>query len=79
MLKGSIFGPVLLLKYINDLPNISDNIKITLFSDDTTVTVKDKNFTSLIINANNIMERISVWAVANRLTLSVDKTESMIF
>ena len=31
------------------------------------------------MNANNIMEKIGVWAATNRSTINVDKLESMIF
>ena len=77
--QGNVLGHVLFLIYVNGFPNISDNIKFSLFADDTTVTIKDNNFTSLIANANNIMEKINVWAVANRLTIKIYKTKCMVF
>ena len=58
---------------------LSDNIKFTRFADDTSETIKDNNFISFIINVNNTMEKKSTWAVANRSTKKVDKTESMLF
>ena len=77
--KGSILGPVFFHFYINGFSNISEDIKFTVFADDTTVTLKDENFNSLIINVSNIKEKINVWAVANRLTKNFDKTKSLVF
>ena len=52
---------------------------ILFFADDTTVTIKNNNFISLIINATNIMEKINVLPEANRLAINVNKTENMIY
>ena len=45
--QGSILGPIIFLLYVNNLPKISNNLKTTLFADDTTLSVSRKNDDSL--------------------------------
>ena len=46
--QGSVLDSLLLPVYINDLSDISDNFKLTLFADDTTLSCKGTNLNSLI-------------------------------
>ena len=44
---GSIFGPLLFLYYINDLPNVSNLLSSVLFADDTTLDAVGSDVSSL--------------------------------
>ena len=69
--QGSIFGPLLFLIYINDLPNVlKSNAK--LFADDTSLftIVKDKNESTNVLN--NDLSLISKWAYDWKMLFNPD-------
>ena len=75
--QGSILGPILFLFFINDVSNISNKFSTTLFADDTTVSLYDSTYDSLVTNVNFELNKFYTWTINNRLTLNVDKTLSI--
>ena len=77
--QGSVLGPLLFLIYINDLPNVSEKLKIFLFADDTNIYFESKNLKELEKTINNELKHLSLWLKVNRLALNISKTNFVIF
>ena len=77
--QGSVLGPLLFLIYINDLPNCSPLGNIRIFADDTAIFFECNDPTQLAHITENIMNNISEWFKANKLTLNLDKSNFCIF
>lgn len=77
--QGSVLGPLLFLLYVNDICSAVRNTKIKLFADDTNLFLFDKNLDSLFCKANQSLQQLSEWFVANKLSLSLDKTCYSVF
>ncbi|MES9905329.1 MAG: reverse transcriptase domain-containing protein [Sedimenticola sp.] len=73
--QGSVLGPVLFLIYINDLPNVVENV-VKLFADDTKVFTRansEENKTSL----QNDLDRLSKWSMDWQLLFNASKCKVM--
>jgi hypothetical protein len=74
-----IFGPLLLLLYINDIFNISKLAKVLMFADDTNLFFSYENLDDLISLVNCELNKFSNWFKLNKLSLNINKTNIMLF
>jgi hypothetical protein len=73
--QGSILGPLLFIKYINDLHlRINSIYESGLFSDDTSVIISSRNIKDFCSVSNLVLSVMIKWFAANKLVLNVDKT-----
>ena len=76
--QGSLIGPILFLIYINDMVDCL-NFNVTLYPDDSVLTLAHKNINILQSNLSIDIPKISSWLIANQLSLNVNKTKFLYF
>ena len=77
--EGFVLEPILLLIYINDLNHAIKYCKVHLFADDTNLLYFNSSTKKLNRLVNLDMKNLSVWLNANKISLNVEKTDSVIF
>ena len=76
--QGSVPGPWFFLLYMNDFPNSSINLSFDLFADDTNTCFKSNSTKQLQKVVYSELKSIKMWLDANKLALSIDKSNFII-
>ena len=77
--QGFISGPLLFLLYIHDLPNVCKSINHVSNADDANLFINGKILINLQTSIKSELEIISKWLKIDKLSLSVRKTNHVIF
>ena len=77
--QGSVLGPLLFLLYINDLHRAIKFCKVHHFADDTNLLFLTNSIKKLNKLINTDLKNLSNWLNANKISLNVKKTETIIF
>lgn len=72
--QGSVLGPLLFMIYINDLPQYLSTGQVTMFADDTSITVSASTPEELALKVNCVCDELNAWSQRNRLILNNKKT-----
>ena len=77
--QGSILGPFLFLCFVNDLPNVFDNIcKFQAYADDTQLLVFDKDLDKLKEKVEKVLNVAQNWYNKNGMKNNSSKSEILI-
>jgi len=76
---GSLLGPLLLLTYVNDLPDCHLTSAFILYADDTVIYYSSRSVSDLEHHINADFRTVSQWFSRNLLTLNISKCNFVIF
>lgn len=73
--QGSIVGPSLFLCYINDLKHVRFDGYLSLYADDTSISVAAATVEELVFKMNQNLEIFYNWCLVNKLSINIKKTK----
>ena len=73
-----MLGPLFFLIYINDW-TLSSNFDVTLYADDSVLTLSHKDVLTLQNNINQELHKIDEWLCINKLTINLNNTNFLLF
>ena len=76
--QGSILGPLLFILYVNELPKYVNNVKVSMYADDTAIYYSSKDVNDIVRIMNNDLNNVDNWLASNKLSLNVNKTHFML-
>ncbi len=71
--QGSILGPLLFIIFINDMALDTEDTKLDMYADDSTLTATGQSIETLDDKQNSDMESIVAWCDDNRVAVNTDK------
>ena len=75
---GSILGPLLLVIYMNDLPDVLEHCSVTLYADNTVLSFNSKPIAKIELKLNSDLNSVKNWMQTNQLTLKIKKSKFML-
>ena len=76
--QGSILGPLLFILYVNDMCT-AVSCKLIIYADDSVLLVSGKSILWIEETLHNELDSVREWLTANKLSLHLGKTESILF
>ena len=76
--QGSLLGPLLFILNINDFQNSSNVLSFISFANDPSIFFSHKHPDILLNTVNNELKCIHEWICCNKLSLNVQRTQSML-
>ena len=79
MPQVSVLGPLFFLVYINDMSSVVNNVKISLYEDDTVLYVSENNIDDCVRESQHGLDNFAIWCDHNALKINTDKTKIVLF
>jgi hypothetical protein len=76
--QGTKLSNLLFILYINDIELILNDGELSMFADDTLISIADETENQSIKRMNELMINLSDWLKFNRIALNVKKSNAMI-